>query len=68
MDKEVQTVIEKMKELRKEKQISILKLSVESGISRSHLFYIESKRTIPSLETLAKIAHAMNLQLKDFFV
>ncbi len=68
MDKEVQTVIEKMKKLRKEKQISILKLSVESGISRSHLFYIESKRTIPSLETLAKIAHAMNLQLKDFFV
>lgn len=68
MDQEVQDVIEKMRKLRKEKKISILKLSVESGISRSHLFYIESKRTIPSLETLAKIAHAMNLQLRDFFI
>lgn len=68
MDKEVEAVIDKIRTIRKQKKISILKLSVESGISRSHLFYIESKKTIPSLETLAKIAHAMNLQLKDFFV
>ena len=68
MDKEVEAVIDKIRAIRKQKKISILKLSVESGISRSHLFYIESKKTIPSLETLAKIAHAMNLQLKDFFV
>ncbi|MCR4735551.1 MAG: helix-turn-helix domain-containing protein [Treponema sp.] len=68
MDKEVEDVIDKIRIFRKEKKISILTLSVESGISRSHLFYIESKKTIPSLETLAKIAHAMNLQLKDFFV
>ncbi len=68
MDKEVEEVIDRIHKFRKEKNISILSLSVESGISRSHLFYIESKQTIPSLETLSKIAHAMNLQLKDFFV
>ena len=68
MDKEVETVIDNIRKFRKQKKISILTLSVESGISRSHLFYIESKKTIPSLETLAKIAHAMNLELKDFFV
>jgi len=68
MDKEVENVIDKIREYRTEKKISILKLSVDSGISRSHLFYIESKKTIPSLETLSKIAHAMDLQLKDFFV
>lgn len=68
MDKEVEEVIEKIRKFRLEKNISILALSLESGISRSHLFYIESKKTIPSLETLSKIAHAMDLQLKDFFI
>lgn len=68
MEKEVEEVIDKIRKFRKEKNISILNLSLESGVSRSHLFYIESKKTIPSLETLTKIAHAMNLQLKDFFI
>ncbi len=68
MEKEVENVIEKIRTFRKDKGISILTLSVNSGISRSHLFYIESKKTIPSLETLTKIAHAMDLQLKDFFI
>lgn len=68
MEKEVENVIDKIRKIRLEKKISILTLSVESGISRSHLFYIESKKTVPSLETLAKIAHAMGLELKDFFI
>ena len=68
MDKEVEDVIDKIRKFRNERNISILNLSIESGISRSHLFYIESKKTIPSLETLTKIAHAMDLQLKDFFI
>ena len=68
MEKEVEDVIDKIRAIRIEKNISILNLSLESGVSRSHLFYIESKKTIPSLETLTKIAHAMGLQLKDFFI
>lgn len=68
MEKEVEDVIDKIRKYRQEKNISILKLSLESGVSRSHLFYIESKKSVPSLETLTKIAHAMNLQLKDFFI
>lgn len=68
MDKEVEEVIDNIRKIRIDKKISILNLSLESGISRSHLFYIESKKTVPTLETLTKIAHAMNLQLKDFFL
>ena len=68
MDSEVEEVIEKIRTFRNERKISIVQLSVDSGISRSHLFYIESKKTIPSLETLSKIARAMNLRLRDFFV
>ena len=67
MDSEVEEIIDRIRKIRLEKKISILKLSVDSGISRSHLFYIESKKTIPSLDTVAKIAHAMDLHLKDFF-
>lgn len=68
MDSEVEQVIDKIRTFRTERKISIVQLSVDSGISRSHLFYIESKKTIPSLETLSKIAKAMNLHLRDFFV
>ncbi|MBR0494750.1 MAG: helix-turn-helix transcriptional regulator [Treponema sp.] len=68
MDSEVEQVIDKIRTFRTERKISIVQLSVDSGISRSHLFYIESKKTIPSLETLSKIAKAMNLTLRDFFV
>ena len=68
MYSEVEEVIDKIRAFRTERKISIVQLSVDSGISRSHLFYIESKKTIPSLETLSKIAKAMNLRLRDFFV
>ena len=68
MTKDVENVIDKIRKFRTEKNISIVRLSVESGISRSHLFYIETKKTVPSLETLSKIAAAMQLQMKDFFI
>ncbi len=68
MESEVEEVIDRIRTFRTAKKISIVQLSVDSGISRSHLFYIESKKTIPSLETLAKIAKAMDLHLRDFFV
>lgn len=68
MDKDVEDVLDKIRRFRNEKGISIVQLSADSGISRSHLFYIETKKTIPSLETLSKIAKAMGIELKDFFM
>ena len=68
MTKDVEAVIDKIKKFRIEKDMSIVRLSAESGIARSHLFYIETKRTVPSLDTLSRIAAAMHLQLKDFFI
>ncbi|MBO4728735.1 MAG: helix-turn-helix transcriptional regulator [Spirochaetaceae bacterium] len=67
MNKEVEQVIDNIKKIRNEKQISIIQLSNESGISRSHLFYIESKKSVPSLNTLSKLAQALNVKMKDFF-
>ena len=67
MDKEVEAVLDKIREKRIEKGFSILKLANAAEISHSHLYYIETKQKIPTLETLARIAHALSMDLKDFF-
>lgn len=67
MEKDVESIIDNIRKIRTEKNISIIQLSNDSGISRSHLFYIESKKSIPSLNTLSKIAKALNVSMKDFF-
>ncbi len=67
MDKEVEQIVDNIRKIRNEKNISIIQLSNDSGISRSHLFYIESKKSVPSLNTLAKLAKAMKVSMKDFF-
>lgn len=67
MDPEAEKVIDKIRTLRTGKNISIVRLSVDSGISRSHLYYIESKQTSPSLDTLAKIAKSLGVTLKELF-
>ena len=67
MDKDVEQIIDNIRKIRIEKNISIVQLSNDSGISRSHLFYIESKKSVPSLITLSKLAKAMKISMKDFF-
>ena len=68
MTTELEAVHDKVRSFRQEKGFSILKLSTESGISRSHLYYIETKKVSPSIETLDKIAQTLGIQLKDFFI
>lgn len=60
-------IIDKIRETRINKKISIVKLSVESGISRSHLYYIETKKISPTLDTLIKITKVLDINLKDLF-
>ncbi len=67
MDKEVEAVLDKIRQKRIEKGLSILKLANAAEISHSHLYYIETKQKIPTLETLSKLAHALSMDLKDFF-
>ena len=67
MTEEEEIVYDNIRFYRNKKGISILKLSNETGISRSHLYYIESKKISPTIETLNKIAIALEIPLKDFF-
>jgi transcriptional regulator with XRE-family HTH domain len=65
MEPETEIIIENIRKKRLEKGISVLNLAVNTGISNSHLFYIESKRVIPSIDVVVKIAKSMDLDIKD---
>ncbi|MCL1812346.1 MAG: helix-turn-helix domain-containing protein [Treponema sp.] len=67
MEKETGKILEKIRQKRLEKKLSLLNLANELGISHSHLYYIESKRVIPSIDVIIKIAKALDYPLHDLF-
>jgi transcriptional regulator with XRE-family HTH domain len=67
MEKKTEIIIENIRKKRLEKGVSLLNLANTIGISHSHLYYIESKRVIPSIDVFVKIANALNVECSDFF-
>ena len=67
MEKETEKVLENIRKKRLEKGMSLLTLANEVEISHSHLYYIESKRVIPSIDVFIKIAKALNEEYSKFF-
>jgi transcriptional regulator with XRE-family HTH domain len=65
MEKETEKILEKVRQKRTEKNISLLNLATKMGISHSHLYYIESKRVVPSIDVLVKIAKALGINIKE---
>lgn len=58
----------RIKEIREKKNITLYRLSKETGISRSYLTDLENnKKTNPSLETAYKISLALNVSIRDIF-
>ncbi len=57
----------RIKEIRKQRGFSQEKLSEKIGIDAKHLSRIEVGGSFPALNTLAKLAEALNVELKDFF-
>ncbi|MDP2277679.1 MAG: helix-turn-helix transcriptional regulator [Nitrospirota bacterium] len=58
---------ERIKELRKSRKLSQDRLSEQVGIDPKHLSRIEVGNSYPSLNTLEKIAIALNVGIKEFF-
>ena len=54
-----------IKEIRNEKGISQNKLSKLTGFNRGYLYKLESDLISPSLETLEKIAKALDIQVSE---
>src|SRR4030066_1375761 len=57
----------RIKELRKVRKLSQDKLSEQVDIDPKHLSRIEVGSSYPSLNTLEKIAIALNVEIKEFF-
>lgn len=60
-------VPKRIKELCKQKNISFYRLSKISGIPQSTLTNILNRGTVPSIYTLEKICHALDISLSLFF-
>lgn len=54
--------------LRKERGLSQEKIADRSGIARTNLIRIESRRNVPTIEVLAKLAEALDMELEIKFV
>jgi len=68
MEKKTEKILENIRKKRLEKGLSLLNLANMIEISHSHLYYIESKRVIPSIDVFVKIAEALDVDCSEFFI
>ena len=65
LEPECKQVIENIERIRTAKKITKADLAIDAGLSDSNLFYILSGKNLPSLNSLVKIAKALNVNLQD---
>lgn len=56
-----------LKEIRKKKGVSLQQLAKITGISTSHLNYIEKNEKEPSISILVRISIALNVDIKELY-
>ncbi|MCK9168947.1 MAG: helix-turn-helix domain-containing protein [Treponema sp.] len=66
-DARIADTIERIRFLRISKNISIEELATRAKVSRSYIYYIETKQKIPTLTILFRLADAMGVNIEDFF-
>jgi len=57
----------KIKEIRKQKNITAQDLATKAEVSKGLISQIENNRTVPSLPVLMSIVQSLNLDLNEFF-
>ena len=67
VNKQLQYVISRIKEIRRQKSISQLELSMKSNLSQSFLASLEKGKKQPSVLTLLRLARALEVSPKIFF-
>jgi transcriptional regulator with XRE-family HTH domain len=55
----------RLKQLRQERSLSQWDLARLSGVAQSNISLIEANRVSPSIETLSRLAEALNVPLAD---
>ena len=58
---------DRLREMREEKKLSQGDIEKRTGLLRCYISRVENGHTVPSLDTLSKIAGAMELPLSHFF-
>lgn len=56
-----------VKEIRKEKGYTLDQLSKLTGISKSHLNYIEKNQKEPTISVVVRIAQVLNVKIEELF-
>jgi transcriptional regulator with XRE-family HTH domain len=67
LDRQLEHVIKKIKEIRIQKSISQLELSLKTNMSQSFLASVEKGKKQPSVLTLLRIASALEVSPRTFF-
>ena len=67
IDEQLQYVIRRIREIRKEKSVSQLELSVRTNMSQNFLASVETGKKQPSVMTLLRIANALEVNPGIFF-
>ena len=57
----------KIKQVRKEKNITQEDLALNSGLNRAYIGYIERGERNPSTDTISRIAKSLRVPLKELF-
>ncbi len=61
-------IAEKIRDFRQQRGLSQGDIEERTGLLRCYLSRVENGHTTPSLQTLAKLARAMDVPLSQFFV
>jgi len=67
MEPETAKILENLRNIRIAQKISLLNLANMAEISHSHLYYIESKKVIPSIDVIIKLSKALNTNPANLF-
>lgn len=60
-------VATRIQEERLARKLSLLDLALEAGISQGYLAMVESHQKIPTITTIFKISHALNISPTELF-
>jgi transcriptional regulator with XRE-family HTH domain len=60
-------ITNKLKEVRKEKNITLQELADNAGVTKGMLSQVENNRTIPSLTVFLNIIKSLQIDVNDFF-
>ena len=67
MNKDLMLFAKKLKQIRKQRHLTLEKFSELVDISPNHISKLESARTFPSFQLISRIANALNIDIKELF-